>query len=198
MVFVGGFPDAPPKLVLDIVNPHHEQDGRDKINLSPNTFLCIEPGTIWHFVFYVRPGATDADEILEAATNWLTDALTQLGIGAKTASGYGRFRKPSQADLTALAKEAKDLEAAAKQQDKAQEMLKKDYANEKTFRSCVTNNLNPGQLKQLQQQIALLQKPANAEWCNKLKQLLASKEYKDIRNRLRDESWFPKEWLPQL
>jgi hypothetical protein len=29
-----------------------------------------------------------------------------------------------------------------------------------------------------------------------LKKLLASRDYKDIRKRLRDKEWFPKDWLP--
>ncbi len=211
VVFVGGFPATPPNLGLDIVNPHHEPDGRAKTNLTPNVFLCVEPGnTKWHFVFYVRPGAQDAAKLLQAASDWLTEALTQLGIGAKTAAGYGRFRKPNETDKAAQAKEVEKAKAnedaaaeqakvaaeKAKQQAAAQSSLISDYPNPATFRNKVIGNLNPGQLDRLQSEISVLQKPDNTPQCQELKRLLASKDYKDIRKRLRDKPWFPKEWLP--
>ncbi len=211
IIFVGGFPATPPNLGLDIVNPHHEPDGRDKTNLTPNVFLCVEPGiTKWHFVFYVRPGARDAAKLLQVASDWITEALTQIGIGAKTAAGYGRFRQPNETDKAAQAREVektKAAEAAAaeqakvaaektKQQAAAQASLMIDYPNPATFRNKVIDKLNPGQLDRLQPEIVALQKPENAAQCEELKKLLASKDYKDIRKRLRDKPWFPKEWLP--
>ena len=100
VIFVGGFPFTPPKLGLDIVNPHHETNGDVKKNLTPNAFLCVEPGTKWHFAYFVRPGVEDTAKLLKATSNWLTQALTQLGIGAKTAAGYpGRFRPLTNATL---------------------------------------------------------------------------------------------------
>ncbi len=211
VVFVGGFPTTPPRLGLDIVNPHHEADGRDRANLTPNVFLCLEPDTKWHFAVYVRPGAADAVRLLKATTDWLTEALTQLGIGAKTAAGYGRFRKPSPADHAAQEMEVLKVKAAAaavaelakvtsekaKQDAAAQAMLSIDYPNPATFRNRVVDKLNPGQLDRLQPEILVLQKPANDQERQKLISLLASRDYKDIRKRLRDKPWFPVEWLPQ-
>jgi CRISPR type III-B/RAMP module RAMP protein Cmr6 len=210
VIFVGGFPATPPRLGLDIVNPHHEPDGRDRVNLTPNVFLCIEPDTKWQFAFYVRPGAPDAVNVLRTTAAWLTECLTQLGIGAKTAAGYGRFRKASETDKAAQAREAekaKAAEAAAAEQarvagEKAREQavahatLLSDYPNSATFRSRVTDKLNPGQLDQLQPEVSVLQKRENAAQWQEWKKLLASKDYKDIRRRLRDKPWFPKEWLP--
>lgn len=210
VIFVGGFPIAPPKLGLDIVNPHHEPNGKDKRNLTPNVFLCVEPGTKWLFVFYVRPGADDASMLIKATTNWLIEALTQLGLGAKTAAGYGRFRIPNEADEAAQVKEAeaarlaeaaaaekaKAAELKAKVQAAAQVALLSDYPNPATFQNRVKAKLNPGQLDQLQPEISVLQKPENTSQCEELKKLLASKDYKDLRKRLRDKPWFPKEWLP--
>ncbi len=96
VIFLGGFPVASPKLALDIVNPHHEADGREKTKLTPNAFLCVEPGIIWRFAFFVRPGAPDAASMIDHMTRWIVEALTQTGIGAKTAAGYGRFRLPTR------------------------------------------------------------------------------------------------------
>jgi len=211
VVFIPGFPLSPPRLGLDIVNPHYESDGKDKIRLTPSAFLCIEPGTIWRFAFYVRPGASNADQLITTTKQWITEALTQLGIGAKTAAGYGRFRLPTDADRKAMQRAAQFAAATehavqektaqsaetAKLQAAAQAMLSSDYANDKEFNNRVISKLTPGALTQLQHEIAVLQKPENAQWLDQLKKTLASKTYKDIRKRLRDKDWFPKDWLPQ-
>lgn len=211
VVFIGGFPLTPPRLGLDIVNPHFEPDGKFKTRLTPNTFLCIEPGTTWRFAFYVRPGAPNPDQLIPTTKQWIIEALTQLGIGAKTAAGYGRFRLPTDSDLTAVqrgataaaatqpAAQKKTAQSAedAKRQAAAQAMLASDYPNDREFNNRVLSKLTPGALDQLQSEIALLQKPENMRWLDQLKKTLASKDYKDIRKRLRQKDWFPKEWLPQ-
>jgi CRISPR type III-B/RAMP module RAMP protein Cmr6 len=210
VIFVGGFPITPPRLGLDIVNPHHEPDGRAKARLTPNTFLCIEPGTLWRFVFFVRAGVDNAASLLQQTHTWLEEALTQIGIGAKTAAGYGRFREPTEDDLEAqkgreaqakaakaeAAKKAQAEEAKAAQQATAQATLKSDYPNEVYFNNRVLSKLNPGQLENLKSEIPLLKKAANQAWCERLKRLLARRDYREIRNRLRSNDWFPAEWLP--
>jgi CRISPR type III-B/RAMP module RAMP protein Cmr6 len=210
IIFVGGFPTTPPTLGLDIVNPHHRSDGSVESRLTPNAFLCLEPGALWRFAFFVRPGAPEAAALLDRTTTWLVDALTQTGIGAKTAAGYGRFRQPNAQDVAAQEKQAAEARAAeaaaaeaarlaaekAKQHAAAQAAMASDYPQEATFKNRVLAKLNPGQLEQLRSEVAPLQQPANAPWLAKLKQTLASKDYKDIRRRLRDKDWFPKDWLP--
>lgn len=103
VIFIGGFPLTPPALGLDIVNPHHESSGQEKTKLTPNAFLCVEPQpvTIWRFAYFVRTGTPDHGNILTQTERWIKEALTQLGIGAKTAAGYGRFRDPTIQNLVA-------------------------------------------------------------------------------------------------
>jgi CRISPR type III-B/RAMP module RAMP protein Cmr6 len=168
IVFVGGFPVKPPTMGLDILNPHYEVDGSDKRKLTPVVFLALEPDAEWRFVFFARPGAASTQDLLHATQSWLTAALTQIGIGAKTAAGYGRFKVPES----------------------------NDYPNDASFKNRVLDRLNPGQLHQLETEIPFLQKPENGERLAQLKTALASKDYKDIQRRLRDKPWFPKEWLP--
>jgi len=211
VIFVGGFPVRPPSLGLDIVNPHHEsQDGRDKTKLTPNAFLCVEPGTLWRFAFYVRPGARDATALLTQTKTWIEEALIQIGIGAKTAAGYGRFRKPIDTDRAeeeqhearaaaakvAAAKKAEANAEKVRQQAAAQAALKSDYSNDATFKNRVLHKLEPGQLEQLRPEIVLLQKPENESRRSELKKMLASRDYREIRKRLREKDWFPKDWLP--
>lgn len=211
VIFIGGFPMTPPQLGLDIVNPHYDAKGEPKNKLTPNTFLCIEPGTVWQFAFYVRAGTTNTQELLTTTSRWITEALTQLGIGAKTAAGYGRFREPTDADFKAVQHPAEAPQAAAqaqaqqiarttqaaRQQAAAQAALSSDYPNEKSFRNRVIDKLDPSRLDQLQSEIDLLKKPENASWLERLKQCLASKQYKEIRKKLQHKDWFPKDWLPQ-
>ncbi len=206
VIFVGGFPLNPPKLGLDIVNQHHDANGQPLTRLTPHTFLCIEPGAWWRFVFFVRPGVANAKELLDTTERWIIEALTQLGIGAKTAAGYGRFRLPTDADRKAAHGSAATTQVTpktqhipepkkARQEAAAQALLRSDYPNEATFRNRVLAKLNRGQLDQLKAEIDTLKKPENAQWLQKLKTTLASKDYKDIRKLLRDKDWFPKDWL---
>lgn len=86
IAFLGGFPIMPPKLVLDILTPH------EKGTTLPNPFLALDPGTRWVFPLVSHSRRGGDDELLTQTASWVIDALTQVGIGAKTAAGYGRFR----------------------------------------------------------------------------------------------------------
>lgn len=96
------FHEAWPKLVTDILNSHHPKyyaDGHppgDWEDPVPVYFLSVRPGTAFRFPVAAR--RTDSDpQLVELARKWLIGGLTQLGAGAKTASGYGDFevKKPS-------------------------------------------------------------------------------------------------------
>jgi CRISPR type III-B/RAMP module RAMP protein Cmr6 len=203
VIFVGGFPVEPPNLGLDIVNPHHEANGAEKQNLTPNAFLCVESGSKWRFVCYVRPGTPGSAKFVEATSQWLKQALTQIGIGAKTAAGYGRLRPLNKSDAAAQAKEAERAKVAevaateraklaaekAKQPAAAQTMLKSDYPNEATYKNAVLRIAdNPGQWSALQKEIEKLQKPDNAAWLARFKRDTAEKAYR----KLREQPWYPK------
>jgi len=143
----------------------------------------VAPGATWRFVLLAaRRAGEEGPRLLEITLDWLRQALTQLGIGAKTAAGYGRFAVPSSTALSPPAKPPVDLQC--------------DYPSETTFRNRVLNRLNPGQLENLKHEIPLLRKEANREWRDRLKQTLAARQYRDIRKRLKSKDWFPQDWLP--
>jgi CRISPR-associated protein Cmr6 len=193
--FLGAWPSALPKLVLDIVNPHHDSTGRDLARLTPSVFLCLESGPAWDFVFLVRPGVSDAAELLNTIETWLRESLSQIGIGAKTAAGYGRFEKElPKAGSANLGKVLSSAEAALKEQGTA--ILASDYT-EAIFKNTVLAKLTANSLEQLKNEIPKLQKPENAVWLEKLKLQFNGKEAKDMRKRLKEKTWFPQEWLPQ-
>jgi CRISPR type III-B/RAMP module RAMP protein Cmr6 len=186
IVFVGAYPKTVPVLGLDIVNPHRDANGRDT-NPIPNVFLCIEPGTQWDFVFYAKVGTANAKTLLDATETWLRDALAQSGVGAKTAAGYGRFVPVGKLGNPVAGPVVGPAVAVPS---------KGDYPDDRTFKARVVEKLAPNRLHELQKEIPVLQKLENAQALAKLKQWIAGTEGREIRKRLREKDWFPKEWLP--
>jgi len=100
VIFLDAYAITPPRLDVDILNPHFPEYYRDpKNNLptewqSPNpvNFLTIGVGQreeekpIFRFALAAR-----SDEALRLAQEWLERGLEQVGFGGKTASGYGYF-----------------------------------------------------------------------------------------------------------
>jgi CRISPR-associated protein Cmr6 len=92
IVFLGAVPKTMPVMALDLVTPH--TSGQPK----PSPFLALEAGISWDFILIApRLDDSSASTLLDQAARWLKEALTDLGIGAKGAAGYGRFdtRMPS-------------------------------------------------------------------------------------------------------
>lgn len=101
VIFFDAWPACWPAIAVDIVNSHHKDYYGNPANPpapgdweSPNPvyFLAVEPGQAFRFaVAKRRPG--DGDEDVANAKVWLEEGLCELGFGAKTAAGYGYFRK---------------------------------------------------------------------------------------------------------
>lgn len=114
IVFMDAYPTAPPKVVEDVMNVHYKEyyEGKsapvDYLSTNPISFLTVEGGE-FQFLLGFKPlqgkeGATATGPIaawlgksdnerslLQAAEQALTRTLTEHGIGAKTAVGYGYF-----------------------------------------------------------------------------------------------------------
>jgi CRISPR type III-B/RAMP module RAMP protein Cmr6 len=200
VAFLGACPAAVPALALDIVNPHHEEKNvngtiirKTKERLTPSVFLCLEANTAWDFTFLARAGTPDAAALLTSTETWLRECLAQVGLGAKTAAGYGRFNDKPISPGAASTKAVNTADAALQAQ--AATVLANDY-NEIIFKNTVLAKLTPSLLEQLKNEIPKLQKPENAPWLEKLKQQFIGKDAKDLRKRLKEKTWFPQEWLP--
>ena len=113
VVFLGGFPLTPPTLELDLVNPHHDENGNPKEPI-PSPFLAWRIGCTWVFPIFTRARADDPTVLLNTAASWLEEVLIQYGIGAKIAAGYGRF------DLTPEQKARRKQEEEAAGRKKAE------------------------------------------------------------------------------
>lgn len=96
VIFFDAVPADPAKLVLDldVMNPHYSlyyQGGHtppaDYLDPVPVFFLAIAPGS--EFLFAV---ASRDSSLAETAHMWLQAALREMGVGAKTAAGYGLWR----------------------------------------------------------------------------------------------------------
>ena len=99
LVFHDAWPLNWPRLILDVVNNHHDEyyagkdDPGDWEDPTLVYFLAIGAGEQCEFAISDRKSANDS--LLDLACDWLKKALTYEGAGAKTAAGYGRF-KPVQ------------------------------------------------------------------------------------------------------
>lgn len=105
VVFHDAWPDAWPSLILDIVNNHHRdyyQASNEDNEHAPGdwetpimvSFLAIGVDNTFEFPIAARRCDTDP-RLVARAKEWLLGALCHLGVGSKTAAGYGCF-KPSE------------------------------------------------------------------------------------------------------
>ncbi|HXK60583.1 MAG TPA: type III-B CRISPR module RAMP protein Cmr6 [Acidobacteriota bacterium] len=111
VAFLAAYPVSECRLVLDVVTCHHGEYYRD-LNIPmnrqdteapvPNVFPTIEGGCQFGFTLVccdqarvqearTRLSLSSTFDPLEAAKKWLVQALTDHGVGAKTAAGYGWF-----------------------------------------------------------------------------------------------------------
>jgi len=107
IIFFDSFPENfnakdPEKICeikYDIMNPHYgpyyteKKPPADYYNPTPIPFLVLENAK---FTFYLRVknrliSSEEKEKLLNTTKEWLRDALTSYGIGAKTALGYGLF-----------------------------------------------------------------------------------------------------------
>lgn len=96
--FLPLLPTRPVSLSSDVVNPHHlgyrqgqewPADWQDPV---PSFFLSVATSNRWQFAVLPRPGRASPEDA-ERAMTWLVQAADWYGFGAKTAVGYGRFKR---------------------------------------------------------------------------------------------------------
>jgi CRISPR-associated protein Cmr6 len=84
---------------VDVMTPHYKDyytSGGTKVPHdgdapNPVSFLTVKEGTYFGFAVGLRYGTEDA-ALMRRAAQWLALALDELGIGSKTAAGYGAFK----------------------------------------------------------------------------------------------------------
>lgn len=129
--FYGIFPLTLPRLEIDILTPH------GKGNPIPNHFLTVAAGTKWFVPIAINRGD---EALLDRTEKLVMECLTNYGVGAKTASGYGKFDVVAPDELSSVLCElgsnieAKQVEFEAEKQrlaaEKAEEKRRKSLSPE--------------------------------------------------------------------
>lgn len=101
LIVFDALPVLPPRLDVDVMNPHYApyySDTTGKIPPAdyhspvPIFFVTVAPGQPFEFAIALRGGVRDTTADLELGASLLSEAVTNLGAGGKTAVGYGVFR----------------------------------------------------------------------------------------------------------
>ena len=126
MCFLDAIPLADVRLEADVMTPHYANWNRDDTpgdwrSPTPIPFLATAAKT--RFLFGVVPRSNAAKRYLESVFAWLNSALEWSGAGAKTAVGYGRFRRDREATL-ALEIRLDDEEREDREKRQRREALK--------------------------------------------------------------------------
>ena len=97
VIFLDAYPEKMPELHIDIMNPHYgdyygddtyRTPPADYLNPVPLKFLTVAEGTVFIFRVLVDKEIAGLKDKVKTA---LKKALTEEGVGAKTAVGYGIF-----------------------------------------------------------------------------------------------------------
>lgn len=96
-----GLPSQGTLFEVDVMTPHffkyYSTEGKepphDADHPVPVSFMTVAARTTFAFAVGARQNSTL--EFAAAVSTWTQSALTELGIGAKTAAGYGVFDTPS-------------------------------------------------------------------------------------------------------
>lgn len=103
VILLDALPVAPVQLVAEVMTPHAgpwnlaspetaaQTPPGDWHSPNPIPFLAVEAGAVFQFAILPRPVAGVARMDLTPVVGWLSEALSWLGAGAKTAIGFGRF-----------------------------------------------------------------------------------------------------------
>jgi CRISPR type III-B/RAMP module RAMP protein Cmr6 len=110
VIFLDAVPLTPPTLSVEVLTPHGPGSGApvDAGNPVPVGFLAVKEDVTLRFAILPSTTYSNLEWVLGATqglspheqaridvgqvADWLTEAVGRIGIGAKTKSGYGRFR----------------------------------------------------------------------------------------------------------
>ncbi|MCX8072833.1 MAG: type III-B CRISPR module RAMP protein Cmr6 [Candidatus Binatia bacterium] len=125
--FLDGIPLDASCLELEVMSPHHPKyyQGESKVphdceDPIPLPFLRIKPTSRFEIALFARTD-TEVEKYLDQAERYLLRGLEELGVGAKTSSGYGLFKlalaspakehaRPSASDETTAGEPARVVE----------------------------------------------------------------------------------------
>jgi CRISPR-associated protein Cmr6 len=100
IIFFDALPLKPVQLTADVMTPHYQkyyngnEPPADWLAPNPIPFLTVKDNQT--FLFNVAPREKNNEEQIsdcKLILEWLDQALLNMGAGAKTAAGYGRFTR---------------------------------------------------------------------------------------------------------
>jgi CRISPR-associated protein Cmr6 len=106
VAFLDALPLRPVELHAEVMTPHHGRGPEDWHEPNPIPFIAVAPGQTFLFAV-VACGSSGNAASTKTALQWLQSAVIERGIGAKTATGYGRFRIPLNRPIKATIATAK-------------------------------------------------------------------------------------------
>lgn len=150
VVFLEAIPRRPVKLAAEVMTPHYSpyyQDGEapaDYHRPNPIQFLTVDHGQ--PFFGGVLPRDAEAQDDARRAHEWLVTALVEIGAGAKTATGYGRFEIDGAAlgEWEAFARELRLARGLVSPLERMRALVSK--LSEKQLYEHVTRYLEKGEL----------------------------------------------------
>jgi CRISPR-associated protein Cmr6 len=105
VIFFDAVPTEAPNLEPDIMNNHYPEYYGDKNGTHlptpyqspiPVYFLTLGKKSKFAFAVAGRDNEPNTQELVTVADQWLKAGLSDMGIGAKTAAGYGYLNIESQ------------------------------------------------------------------------------------------------------
>lgn len=138
LIVFDALPSKPPKLEIDILNPHYSEYYQNPVNppadyLSPIPvfFLTVAPEQDFEFFLAPRPGASEQpQQDLETGLQLMLEALEILGAGGKTAVGYGVFKESKAAEQKREAEQAKKI---MQQEDEQRNIELNNHVRQKAY-----------------------------------------------------------------
>jgi CRISPR type III-B/RAMP module RAMP protein Cmr6 len=132
IAFLDARPNSDPKLILDVVTPHHTKYYKGDISIATDTeepvpvlFPAVkEQGANDYFIFAVYPLRGAEEKVLSFAQAALRTGLDAFGIGAKTNAGYGWFDATEELNQSLRAASAAKAKAEAEERDRRLEKEK--------------------------------------------------------------------------
>jgi CRISPR type III-B/RAMP module RAMP protein Cmr6 len=98
-VVISDVPSNTPIFAVEVMTPHfrqyYESSGQkpphDADDPKPITYIAVNTGITFSFAVGIRHQADKDEKMRDRASRLVQEALQEMGIGAKTASGYGVF-----------------------------------------------------------------------------------------------------------
>ena len=122
IIFFDALSLGPIRLKADVMTPHYQkyysgdEAPGDWLDPNPIPFLTVDKKQVFLFAIAPREKTGTENQLdLEIVLQWLEEALANIGAGAKTATGYGRFVRCVQAENKLEAARQQQKEEEAKQ-----------------------------------------------------------------------------------